>query len=143
MLLFGLIVIVAVLDLAAIGIGLPGIETISRKGKGNSTAFRIGAAREPKAVTYDDGGALVDEFDELAVDIFVFDGALLVACPCDIRAWREGRTAWPRSESPIQWVDRVERSARVIALTGSRDDNTLPQLAEAYVVGPAKPPEPA
>jgi len=63
----------------------------------------------------------------------LIDGAVLVACPCDIAAWRSGRRAWSRSESPILWVDRVDRAARVVALTGDRDDNTAPELARAYV----------
>jgi pimeloyl-ACP methyl ester carboxylesterase len=63
----------------------------------------------------------------------LIDGAVLVACPCDIAAWRAGRREWPRSESPMRWVDKVSPAARVIALTGGRDDNTLPALAQAYV----------
>ncbi len=61
------------------------------------------------------------------------DAAVLVACPCDLVAWRAGRRAWSRSENPIDWADRVDASTRVIALTGTRDDNTAPALAQAYV----------
>lgn len=63
----------------------------------------------------------------------LIDAAVLVACPCDLLAWRAGRRAWSRSENPAQWVDRVSGSARVIALTGSNDDNTSPALARDYV----------
>ncbi len=61
------------------------------------------------------------------------DGAILVACPCDLIAWRNGRREWSRSESPIKWVDKVDTSTRVIALTGEKDDNTSPDLARTYV----------
>ena len=69
------------------------------------------------------------------------DGAVLVACPCDIAAWRAGRSAWSRSENPIQWVEKVSPATRVIAITGGRDDNTLPVLAKAYVAAPCPSPE--
>lgn len=61
------------------------------------------------------------------------DAAVLVACPCDLVAWRAGRRAWSRSENPLQWADRVPVSTRVVALTGARDDNTSPELARSYV----------
>jgi pimeloyl-ACP methyl ester carboxylesterase len=65
----------------------------------------------------------------------VVDAAVLVACPCDLVAWRRGasRSPWARSENPIRWVDQVPATARVVALTGSRDDNTRSALAVAYV----------
>ena len=63
----------------------------------------------------------------------LIDGAVLVACPCDVAAWRSGRRAWSRSENPILWADRVGRATRVVALTGDRDDNTAPELARGYV----------
>lgn len=61
------------------------------------------------------------------------DAMVLVACPCDIVAWRSGRRAWTRSENPLAWADRVPVTTKVVALTGSRDDNTSPALASAYV----------
>ncbi|HPT49860.1 MAG TPA: alpha/beta fold hydrolase [Accumulibacter sp.] len=63
----------------------------------------------------------------------LIDAAVLVACPCDLVAWRAGRRAWSGSENPVKWVDRVPGSARVIALTGGNDDNTAPALARDYV----------
>lgn len=62
------------------------------------------------------------------------DAALLVGCPCDVAAWRAGRSgrAWA-SESPIRWVDDVPVTARIVALTGSRDATTPPALAQDYV----------
>jgi hypothetical protein len=63
----------------------------------------------------------------------LIDAAVLVACPCDVAGWRIGRREWGRSENPIRWIDQVEPSTRVIALTGAKDDNTLPELAQTYV----------
>jgi pimeloyl-ACP methyl ester carboxylesterase len=61
------------------------------------------------------------------------EGAVLVSCPCEIARWRVGRRAWDRSENPFAWTDRVPSSTRVIALTGTRDDNTGQDLAKIYV----------
>jgi predicted esterase len=61
------------------------------------------------------------------------DNAILVSCPCDLVAWRTGRKAWPRSENPIALSDTVSPEAKVIALTGERDDNTSTALARAYI----------
>ncbi|MBS1207688.1 MAG: alpha/beta hydrolase family protein [Proteobacteria bacterium] len=63
----------------------------------------------------------------------VIDSAVLVSCPCDTVAWRTGRRAWSKSENPMNWTDKVATTTRVIALTGDKDDNTPPALAEAYV----------
>lgn len=59
--------------------------------------------------------------------------AVLVACPCDTVAWRTGRSRgqW-LSENPIDWIDRVERAVKVIALTGSQDLTTPSGLAQGY-----------
>ena len=53
------------------------------------------------------------------------EAAVLVACPCELVSWRrrQARREWTRSENPT----------RIIALTGSRDDNTPPDLAKTYV----------
>lgn len=60
--------------------------------------------------------------------------AVLVACPCDVEYWRVGRGgAWPNSLSPDRFADKVPAGTRVIAVTGSRDTNTQPSLARAYV----------
>jgi len=63
------------------------------------------------------------------------EAAVLVSCPCDLVAWRaaRGRSVWNRSENPIRWADQVAASTRVIALTGTADDNTPAELAKAYV----------
>jgi pimeloyl-ACP methyl ester carboxylesterase len=61
------------------------------------------------------------------------DAAVLVACPCNIANWRSGGRAWPRSESPHAYAGAVPAVTQVVALTGTRDDNTFPALASAYV----------
>jgi len=61
------------------------------------------------------------------------DAAVLVACPCDLVVWRMGRRYWGRSENPIRWTPQVRRESRVIALTGARDFNTSPELAQSYI----------
>ena len=61
------------------------------------------------------------------------DAAVLVSCPCDLRAWRTGRRWWPNSEDPLAWAAKVPSSDKVIALTGTADDNTSPQLAQTYL----------
>lgn len=63
----------------------------------------------------------------------LIDGAVLVACPCDLVSWRQGRRPWSRSEDPAAWVDKIGGSTKVVALTGELDDNTLPALARSYV----------
>ncbi|MDQ8001121.1 MAG: prolyl oligopeptidase family serine peptidase [Pseudomonadota bacterium] len=63
----------------------------------------------------------------------IADAALLLACPCDLRAWRSRRAWWPRSEDPMKWASSVGSRVTILALTGSADDNTSPRLAQAYV----------
>jgi predicted esterase len=61
------------------------------------------------------------------------DAAVLVACPCELASWRSGQRAWSKSQNPIQWVDKVSTSVKVVALTGTKDNNTSPDLAKIYV----------
>ncbi|MDI3381216.1 alpha/beta hydrolase family protein [Xenophilus aerolatus] len=67
----------------------------------------------------------------------IADAALLLSCPCDLRAWRARRSWWPRSEDPLQWASSVDPRVSVLALTGTADDNTTPRLAQAYVAAAA------
>jgi len=69
----------------------------------------------------------------LGMEPGLIDSAVLVSCPCDLVAWRANRRAWNRSENPMGWAETVAPSSRVIALTGSRDDNTRSDLAKRYV----------
>jgi pimeloyl-ACP methyl ester carboxylesterase len=61
------------------------------------------------------------------------NAAILVSCPCDLRTWRAGRKWWPNSEDPLAWVDKVSPDVKVVAVTGTSDDNTSQQLAQKYV----------
>ena len=64
------------------------------------------------------------------------DAALLVSCPCDdIAAWRARKNRRPlqNAESPIDYLPSVPKAARIFALTGDRDTNTTPDLAQKYV----------
>jgi poly(3-hydroxybutyrate) depolymerase len=62
------------------------------------------------------------------------DAMILVACPCDLVAWRAGRRGKPWvSEDPLQWVDKVNPTVKVIAMTGIWDDTTIPGLSKTYV----------
>lgn len=74
-------------------------------------------------------GAIIGRFPEVA------DAAMLVSCPCDVRKWRRmgNRSAWRRSQSPIEFADGVAADMRLVALTGGSDGNTRPILAEEYV----------
>ena len=65
-------------------------------------------------------------------------GAVLAACPCDLAAWRTGRRPWRQSLSPDDFGKRVSGGTRVIAVTGDKDDNTRPILAEDYAKTLAK-----
>jgi pimeloyl-ACP methyl ester carboxylesterase len=60
-------------------------------------------------------------------------GAVLVSCPCDLKAWRSGRHPWTASEDPTKWISFIKSTTQVVALTGDGDTNTLPKLAESYV----------
>ena len=61
------------------------------------------------------------------------DAAVLVSCPCELVSWRSGRRAWGRSENPTQWAEKIPSSTKVIAFTGTKDDNTSPNLASTYI----------
>jgi hypothetical protein len=64
------------------------------------------------------------------------EAAILLGCPCDVVAWRAGRRGPPWiSENPMRWVDKVSPTAKVIALTGSRDETTVPDLGRTYIKG--------
>jgi pimeloyl-ACP methyl ester carboxylesterase len=65
----------------------------------------------------------------------VVERALLISCPCDIPRWRDmkRRDMWFSSLSPQDHADKVPATAKVIAITGDRDDNTDPDLARDYV----------
>jgi predicted esterase len=75
-------------------------------------------------------GAVIGQYPGLV------DVAILAACPCDIKRWRKDRgSEWPNSEpqSPSNFVEKVDRSTTVTALTGTNDIVTKAYLADEYV----------
>ena len=58
--------------------------------------------------------------------------AVLVACPCDIAAWR-GRTGRWKSLSPSDFIGGIAAGTQVLAMTGQRDTNTFERLARDYI----------
>jgi predicted esterase len=63
------------------------------------------------------------------------DAAILLSCPCDLASWRtsNGRKLFTRIQSPSDFVKTVAASTQVAAITGAKDDNTRPYLAENYI----------
>ena len=68
------------------------------------------------------------------------DSAILVACPCNIGAWRNARnaSAWKNSQSPHSYLKSVPKSTRINVVNGSRDRNTRPAQAKNYVASAQK-----
>ncbi|MBL8701699.1 MAG: prolyl oligopeptidase family serine peptidase [Alphaproteobacteria bacterium] len=62
------------------------------------------------------------------------DGAAVIACPCDLVAWRRNRNVrlWTRSESPSDYLARVPTTTRVVAIAGDRDTTTPAYLTRDY-----------
>jgi pimeloyl-ACP methyl ester carboxylesterase len=89
-------------------------------------------ARRVVAIGHSGGAATVA--DILALNPGVIDSAVLLACPCDLTAWRGARQPWVASVSPMSVADRVPPSAFVRAYTGTADTNTSVALAENYVL---------
>jgi pimeloyl-ACP methyl ester carboxylesterase len=61
----------------------------------------------------------------------IIDDAILVGCPCNMAQRAAGRPFV--SLSPDQFAADVPKQSIVIAMTGSKDDNTYPQLASGYI----------
>lgn len=61
------------------------------------------------------------------------DTAILMACPCHLSKWRQGRKQMTRGQSPHRYVSKIAKDTRVIAITGAQDDNTTPALAQDYI----------
>jgi len=64
------------------------------------------------------------------------DAAVLASCPCHVENWRimrRGHNTWTESLSPHAFADAIPAATKVIALTGSRDSNTFPEIAQTYV----------
>ena len=74
-------------------------------------------------------GVILGRHPELA------DAAILVACPCDLDRWRRGhgRRRLALAQSPHRYLKRIAPDTKIIALTGSEDDNTRPSNGRNYV----------
>jgi len=88
-------------------------------------------ARRVVAVGHSGGAATTANI--LALHPGTVDAAALVACPCALTAWRNGRRPWISSVDPYAGIGRVPAGTKVVAFTGARDDNTRPALASDYV----------
>ncbi len=63
----------------------------------------------------------------------LIDGAVLVACPCDIPRWRAKRnSSWTSSLSPMTYVKDI-KNTKVTVIAGGDDSNTFPSLMSDYV----------
>jgi predicted esterase len=61
------------------------------------------------------------------------NAGVLDACPCNVPKWQnEHHGAWPNSLSPHQYIEMVSNRFRLWTVTGSKDTNTPPALAENY-----------
>ena len=96
----------------------------------------------PSVVLVGHSGGAAIAADIAATEPGLVHHVFLVACPCDVPAFRRHMAAlqrspmwlWPaRSLSPIEALDRMDRATIVTAFSGSEDPLTLPAYAEAYV----------
>lgn len=100
--------------------------------QGISQAAQKYPHKELLVVSYSGGSAQVGTI--LGTAPGLVDTAIMVAGPFDIPRWRSTRgNLWPKSQSPIRYLDRIPKQTRIIAATGSSDANTLPGLARDYV----------
>ena len=72
-------------------------------------------------------GAIIGRFPGLV------DTAVLMACPCHLQKWRQGRKQMRRGQSPHKYVSKIAKDTRVVAITGAADDNTTPALAQDFI----------
>jgi dienelactone hydrolase/predicted small secreted protein len=74
----------------------------------------------------------------------LLDGVVLVSLPSNMNEWRRHRMkhageydfglwAWTRSMSPDEHVHNISPKTKIVVVTGSRDRNTPPWLAQLYV----------
>ncbi len=65
----------------------------------------------------------------------LLDGIVLASCPCDVPAWAasRGNSRARSSQSPVDYISGIPAGTAIVAVTGSGDDNTRPELAQDYV----------
>lgn len=83
------------------------------------------------AIGHSGGAATIANI--LARDPTLIGAAGLLACNCNIAAWRQGRQPWVRSLDPYRVADQVPVTTRVIGFTGSNDVNAFPSQKKSYI----------
>lgn len=65
----------------------------------------------------------------------VADAALLAGCACDkvMKRFSQGRNEIPEDINPIDYVDQIPATAKVIAITGSHDTTNPADLCRPYI----------
>jgi len=65
----------------------------------------------------------------------VASGAILAACPCNLNKWVQslGKSSGKGALSPHDYVENIGPDVSVVALTGTKDTNTIPILAVEYI----------
>lgn len=65
----------------------------------------------------------------------VADAALLAGCACDkvMKRFGQGRDEIPEDINPVDYVDKIPLSAKIIAITGSRDTTNPAELCRPYI----------
>jgi predicted esterase len=65
----------------------------------------------------------------------IAEGAILLACPCNISQWRfmQNRSGPYNSLSPSDFIKNIPKTTKVFAITGASDTNTQDVLARDYV----------
>lgn len=65
----------------------------------------------------------------------VADAALLAGCACDkvMKRMSQGRDEIPEDINPIDYVDQIPTTAKIIAITGSRDTTNPAELCRPYI----------
>ena len=64
------------------------------------------------------------------------DTAVLISCPCDFPTWRKGynrQLTRSADQNPQDLIAGIAPATRILAVTGEKDENTFPALAEDYV----------
>lgn len=85
------------------------------------------------AVGHSGGAATIANI--LARDPGLIDAAALLACNCNIGAWRDGfgRQPWTRSLDPYRLADSVPTTTHVVGYTGGNDTNAFPSQKRSYI----------
>lgn len=98
--------------------------------------------QSPSVVLVGHSGGATLTADIAALNPGLVKHAFLVACPCDVPAFRRhmARVQWSpfwllpvRSLSPMLSLNQMNKSTAITAISGSNDPIALPQYAETYI----------